>query len=108
MLRRFVTNYIERHQHPADQLLHLIGVPLTFLVSLGFLIAGEPWWALGCFVAGYALQFLGHAIEGNDAGEVVLVKRWLGLPYVEFGPRARASRSVAAPAESGESPSGRP
>ena len=90
MLRRFVVNYIERHQHPANQLLHLVAVPLTFVASVVMLILEEPWWALGCFVVGYALQFLGHAIEGNDAGEAVLVKRWLGRPYVEFGPRRNA------------------
>lgn len=87
MLRRFVQNYVERHLHPVNRLLHLVGVPLTFAVSIVLLVADQPWWALGCFVAGYVLQFVGHAIEGNDAGEVVLVKRILGMPYVEFGPR---------------------
>ena len=86
MLRRFITNYIARHQHPVNQWLHVVGVPLTFVASIAMLILGEPWWALGCFVAGYALQFAGHAVEGNDAGEVVLIKRWLGRPYVEFAP----------------------
>lgn len=108
MLRRFVTNYIERHQHPANQLLHLVGVPLTFLVSLGFLIAGEPWWALACFVGGYLLQFLGHAIEGNDAGETVLVKRWLGKPYVEFGPIARQRKAAAGSADPSRTGPGAP
>lgn len=89
MLRRFVVNYIERHQHPANQLLHLVGVPLTFVAPVMMLVTGRPWWALGCFVAGYALQFLGHTVEGNDAGETVLVKKWLGRPYVEFGPRRK-------------------
>ncbi|MBA3314140.1 MAG: DUF962 domain-containing protein [Planctomycetota bacterium] len=92
MLRRFVKNYIERHQHPASQMLHLVGVPLTFVVSIVMLFLAKPWWALGCFVAGYVLQFIGHAIEGNDAGEVVLVKKWLGKPYVEFGPRRRSGK----------------
>ncbi len=92
MLRRFVTNYIERHQHPASQSLHFIGVPLTFVVSVVMLVLDKPWWALGCFIAGYALQFIGHAIEGNDAGETVLVKKMLGRPYVEFGPRRKSER----------------
>lgn len=90
MLRRFCINYVERHRHPVSQLLHVVGVPLTFVISVVMLVLDRPWWALGCFVAGYALQFLGHAIEGNDAGEAVLVKRWLGRPYVEFGPRHEA------------------
>ena len=84
MLVRFVKNYVARHQHPLNQLLHAVGVPLTFVASIVFLVQNQPWWALGCFVGGYALQFIGHAIEGNDAGEVVLIKRWLGVPYKEF------------------------
>lgn len=86
----FLKNYAERHQHPASQVLHLIGVPLTFIVSLIWLCQGYSWWALGAFVGGYALQFLGHAIEGNDAGEVVLIKKALGLPYVDIVPRPNA------------------
>ena len=93
MLQRFVRNYVERHQHPASQVLHLVGVPLTFVVSIVMLFLEKPWWALGCFVAGYGLQFIGHAIEGNDAGEVVLVKKWLGKPYTEFGPRRRSGKT---------------
>ena len=90
VIQRFLINYIQRHQNGWNQLLHLIGVPLTFVVSIVLLVLGQPWWALGAFVGGYFLQFLGHAIEGNDAGEVVLAKRWLGLPYTEFGPKAHA------------------
>ncbi|MEC7556714.1 MAG: DUF962 domain-containing protein [Planctomycetota bacterium] len=88
MLQRFLTNYIQRHTHPLNRLLHLLGVPLTFVVT-AILISRqqEPWWwAAASFVGGYVLQFLGHAIEGNDAGEVVLIKRWLGRPYREFAP----------------------
>jgi len=88
MLQRFLTNYIQRHTHPLNRLLHLVGVPLTFVVTAVLVSRQqEPWWwAVASFVGGYALQFLGHAIEGNDAGEVVLVKRWLGRPYREFAP----------------------
>jgi hypothetical protein len=85
----FLKNYIERHQHPASQVLHLVGVPLTFIVSTIWLIQGHGWWALGAFLGGYVLQFVGHAIEGNDAGEVVLVKKALGLPYVDIVPRSK-------------------
>lgn len=89
VLRRFVANYIARHQNRANQALHLVGVPLTFLVSAALLIQREWAWAAVAFVGGYVLQFLGHAIEGNDAGEMVLLKKWLGRPYVEFGPRVK-------------------
>lgn len=89
-MQRFLVNYVQRHQNGWNQLLHLVGVPLTFVVSIVFLVYGHGWWALGAFLGGYALQFIGHAIEGNDAGEMVLIKRWLGLPYREFGPKAVA------------------
>jgi hypothetical protein len=83
----FLHNYLLRHQHPINQCLHLVGVPLTFLVSAYWLYTGSGWWALGAFIGGYALQFLGHAIEGNDAGEMILVKRAMGLPYIDIVPR---------------------
>lgn len=102
MLRRFVVNYIDRHMHPANRVLHLVGVPLTFVASIVCLVLHLWWAAAGCFVAGYALQFLGHAIEGNDAGEVVLVKRWLGKPYREFGPLSRHFGSERPAADSAE------
>ncbi len=83
---RFVTNYIERHQNRANQILHLIGVPVTFGLSVHFLIHQQWSQAAAAFVGGYVLQFIGHAIEGNDAGEVVLIKKMLGKPYQEFAP----------------------
>ena len=92
-MERFLSNYILRHQNRANQIFHLFGVPLTFIVSTVFLCLQDWWWALGCFIGGYILQFAGHAIEGNDAGEVVLVKRWLGKPYVEFAPTQDAGES---------------
>jgi hypothetical protein len=90
MIEKFVKNYIERHQHPVNQVLHLIGVPLTFVVSAVFLCQGRGWWALGAFVGGYVLQFMGHAIEGNDAGETILVKRAMGLPFIDIVPRIKS------------------
>lgn len=89
MLGRFVSNYIERHQHPLNQVLHAVGVPLTFVVSVVFLVREEYGLAAACFVGGYVVQFVGHAIEGNDAGEVILIKKLLGKPYREFGPKRK-------------------
>lgn len=89
MLGRFLANYVQRHRHRGNQLLHLVGVPLTFVVSTVFLVQHEWMWAAASFVGGYILQFVGHAIEGNDAGEVVLFKKLTGRPYKEFGPPAQ-------------------
>ena len=43
------------------------------------------YWPL--LVIGYALQYVGHRHEGNDMGEIVLLKRLLGRPYVAVSPR---------------------
>ena len=86
-MRKFLVNYAARHQHPANIALHAIGLPVTFLLPLWLLARGQGFYALLAFVGGYALQFLGHAIEGNDAGEVVLVKRWLGKETTPIAPR---------------------
>lgn len=71
----------------------MLGIPLTVLAVL---LAGyqlwlwrwDLWWRpAGLLGLGYLLQFLGHLHEGNDMGEVVLIKRLLGYPYVAVSPR---------------------
>lgn len=96
MFARFARNYIERHQVRANQFLHLIGVPLTFVVSIILLMKDLPGWAAGAFLGGYVLQFIGHAIEGNDAGEAILIKKLLGKPYREFRPGYEPNREGSA------------
>ena len=95
MIKRFILNYLPRHRNRLNQALHLIGVPLTFIgtpVCLATEMAG--YWAVACFVGGYVLQFAGHAVEGNDAGEAVFVKRMLGMSYREYGPCAEHSSNA--------------
>ena len=92
MIRAFLRNYLPRHRNRANQILHLIGVPLTFVGTPWTLIAGAaPWWPCICFAGGYLLQFAGHAVEGNDAGESVFFKRMLGMPYTEYAPGTASS-----------------
>ena len=108
MLRRFVVNYLARHRNRANQCLHLLGVPLTFVVSAVVLFRQNWWAAAGCFLGGYLLQLIGHAMEGNDAGEVVLLKKLLGKPYVEFAPKVVTptdQTSVPSPHSHSRSPS---
>jgi hypothetical protein len=83
--------WLKRHQHPVSYALHMVGIPLT-LAALGPLLwdplSFQMWcWAALLFLSGYALQFLGHAIEGNDAGELILIKKWVGLPYTAISPK---------------------
>jgi len=77
--------------------LHLIGIPMTIaaaVLAIVQLARGEwpLWWRpAALLVVGYVLQWIGHRIEGNDMGEVILIKRRLGKPYVAVAPRRNVS-----------------
>ncbi len=60
----FMENYKAKHQHPLNRLTHHVGIPLI-VVSLPLFFFNWRW-ALAMFVAGWILQFIGHAIEGNQ------------------------------------------
>ena len=64
MSQSFVENYKAKHQHRLNKLAHSIGIPMI-VVSLPLFLF-EWRWALGLFVVGWILQFIGHAIEGNQ------------------------------------------
>jgi hypothetical protein len=89
----WLRNWLERHQNPASFALHLIGIPLTIwaVILAGIQLAQwrwDLWWRPAALLAGgYLLQWLGHRIEGNDMGELILIKRALGRPYVAVAPR---------------------
>ena len=90
---RPLANWLERHQHPASRILHVIGIPLTiWAVGLAILqwTAGQwgLWWRPAILLAiGYIFQWIGHRIEGNDMGERVMIRKWLGRDYVAISPR---------------------
>lgn len=96
-----IQHWLERHQGRLSFTLHMAGIPLTLLgalllpVSLATFSLATGALAVALFVAGYALQFLGHYWEGTDPGEVILLKRRLGMPYVEFAPTHRPRRRMA-------------
>lgn len=98
LLRRAIANWRERHQHPFNCGIHLIGIPLALVVA-PILLLSLPWdqwyWAALAFVIGYLLQWIGHRVEGNDLGEWAGIKRMLGLPYVGVAPRPRTEVSPA-------------
>jgi uncharacterized membrane protein YGL010W len=60
----FFENYKAKHQHPLNRVSHSIGIPLIVLSIPLFLFYWK--WALTLFVVGWVLQFIGHAIEGNQ------------------------------------------
>lgn len=69
----FVIDYIQRHKHPVNAILHIFGVPMAFY-GLFKLIVGDFGSGLGLLIGGYLLQWLGHSAQGNEVGEVTLIK----------------------------------
>jgi hypothetical protein len=91
-VRKILHNWLQRHRHPLNFWIHLIGIPLAVAgVVLFFFVAW--YWALTALILAYGLQYLGHRVEGNDVGEWAAIKRLLGLPYVSVA----ANRSEANP-----------
>lgn len=69
----WIERYGRSHRHPFNQRCHLLGIPLI-TVALPLAAAGALLPALGpvllpiallLFALGWALQFLGHAVEGK-------------------------------------------
>lgn len=60
----FVENYKAKHRHPLNKLSHSVGIPLI-VISLPLFFFNWRW-ALGLFIVGWILQFVGHLIEGNQ------------------------------------------
>ena len=98
----WLANWLERHQSPLSFWLHMVGIPLTILsVPLAIWQLANwdwgNWWRPAALLAiGYGLQWLGHLWEGNDMGEVILLKKWRGRPYVAVSPRYARDATQAA------------
>ncbi len=60
----FIDNYKSKHRHPLNKLSHSIGIPMIVIALPLFLFNWR--WALALFIIGWILQFVGHAIEGNQ------------------------------------------
>jgi nucleoside-diphosphate-sugar epimerase len=82
-----------RHRNPWNRALHLVGVPLAPVLVVVLLVLGRFREAAAAFVLGYALQWLGHRIEGNsmrDSLEGAVVRALLS-------PFRREARTAPAP-----------
>ncbi len=80
--------WFSRHRNRRSLTLHAVGIPLT-IAAIPCVVVGAVHditvmyiIAAALFIIGYTLQFVGHAIVGNDAGEMILVKKLLGRPYI--------------------------
>lgn len=98
---KLVQGWIARHQDPTSFVLHMIGIPLTILgilmIPIYLYLFSIPIFVFSAvlFFGGYMIQFLGHAWEGTDPGEVILLKRKLGWSYVEIAPARKSQKGVA-------------
>ena len=64
MPESLIENYKAKHRHPLNKLSHSIGIPL---IAISLPLFFFNWrWALALFIGGWIVQFVGHAIEGNQ------------------------------------------
>jgi uncharacterized membrane protein YGL010W len=56
--------YEHEHTHPANRILHAVGIPIIFAGVVMFFFAWR--WGLGLFCGGWVMLFLGHKLEGNN------------------------------------------
>ncbi len=65
----WIAQYATSHQHPVNRVCHTVGIPLIVLslalFAASIAVDGLWKWALGLFIAGWVLQFVGHAFEGK-------------------------------------------
>jgi uncharacterized membrane protein YGL010W len=96
-----VADWLDRHRNPLSFALHMIGIPCTILgavfIPIYVTLMSVPIFllALALFVGGYLIQFLGHALDGSEPGEVTFLKKKLGARPVEVAPRHPSRQGVA-------------
>ena len=65
--QHWVAEYQKSHQNPINQYCHMIGIPLiavSIVMLLATVVFHSIWpLAVGLFVLGWALQFIGHIVE---------------------------------------------
>ena len=70
-----IADWRKRHRNATNFWLHMVGIPASFVAAPALLIVREYYLAAAVFIAGYALQFIGHSVEGNRSGEATLIRR---------------------------------
>lgn len=65
----WIEEYAEGHRHPVNRWTHTFGIPMiavsVLLVPVSFFVGGLWRVALGLFIFGWILQFVGHYFEGK-------------------------------------------
>jgi uncharacterized membrane protein YGL010W len=66
-LDEWIARYEQGHRHPVNRACHLLGIPMIAvslaLALVAFMVRGLWPAAIGMFVLGWVLQFIGHAFE---------------------------------------------
>lgn len=66
---QWVAQYEKSHEHPFNQLCHLLGIPMVTVAIPLFvaLFIFPEWWIVptALYVTGWILLFIGHAVEGK-------------------------------------------
>ena len=62
-VKTILDKYRRDHQHPVNQALHTVGIPMIVLSLV--VIPFNPLLAAAMFILGWILQFIGHAFEGK-------------------------------------------
>jgi uncharacterized membrane protein YGL010W len=67
---QWIAQYAGSHRHPVNRICHTLGIP-AILVSIALFVASMfvHWlwvYALGLFLLGWTLQFIGHAFERKE------------------------------------------
>ncbi len=78
-MKDLLDNWFKRHRNTTSFWLHMIGLPACFVITPMLLIMRQWWLAMAFFVVGYAVQFIGHAVEGNRSGEEMMVRKVLRI-----------------------------
>lgn len=82
-------NWLLRHQNHFNFWIHLLGIPIAIA---GLPLLAFDWrWGLGALAFGYLLQWIGHQVEGNDVGEIIPIKKALGMRTVAIAPQYASS-----------------
>ena len=65
----WIAEYAAGHRNPINKLTHLFGIPMIAisipLLIVALFVQGVWPWAIVLFAAGWVLQFVGHAFEGQ-------------------------------------------
>lgn len=100
-----VQDWLTRHGRPVNFTLHMVGIPMTLIG--GLMVPIYVWllswpvfaFSVSLFVAGYLVQFLGHALEGTEPGEIAYVRRKLVRSI-----RKRVNKAIVAAVPPGQRP----